>query len=81
MDVVIALGQGLGLAAAAEASGAEASSPAATAASLGWLRGPLGIADDAIVVAATWVLVVLELAADAVWPGAQAGMRLGRRAA
>jgi hypothetical protein len=79
MDVVIALGQGLGLAAAAGLLASAPLASAATAASLGWLRGPLGIADDAIVVAATWVLVVLELAADAVWPGAQAGMRLGRR--
>jgi hypothetical protein len=79
MDVVIALGQGLGLAAAA---GLLASAPLAagsTAASLGWLSGPIGIADDAVVVAGTWVLVGLELAADAVWPGAQAGFRLGRR--
>ncbi|HEY7259579.1 MAG TPA: hypothetical protein VH459_10935 [Gaiellales bacterium] len=79
MDVLIALGQGLGLAAAA---GLLASAPLAagsTAASLGWLSGPLGIADDAIVVAATWVLVVVEVAVDAVWPGAQAGFRLGRR--
>ena len=27
----------------------------------------------------TWVLVAIELVADSVWPGAQAGVRLGRR--
>jgi hypothetical protein len=79
MDVVIALSQGLGLAVAA---GLLASAPlalAATAATEGWLRGPIGLADDGVTVAATWALVVVELAADAVWPGAPAGLRLGRR--
>jgi len=79
MDVVIALGQGLGLAAAAGLLASAPLAAAATAAAMGWLRGPLGIADDAVVVAGAWVLVALELVADAVWPGAQAGMRLGRR--
>jgi hypothetical protein len=79
MDLVIALGQGLGLAAAAGLLATAPFAVAATAAALGWLEGPLGIADDGIVVAATWALVAVELAVDAVWPGAQAGFRLGRR--
>jgi hypothetical protein len=79
MDVLIALGQGLGLAAAAGLLASAPLAAAATGAVLGWLRGPLGIADDGIVVAGAWVLVAAELAVDAVWPGAQAGLRLGRR--
>ena len=79
MDVVIALGQGLGLAAAAGLLASAPLAAASTAAAAGWLRGPLGIADDAIVIAVAWALVAVELAADAVWPGAQAGARLGRR--
>ena len=79
MDVVIALGQGLGLAAAAGLLASAPLAAATTAAAAGWLRGPLAIADDGIVIAAAWALVVIELAADAVWPGAQAGARLGRR--
>ena len=79
MDVVIALGQGLGLAAAAGLLASAPLAAASTAAAAGWLRGPLGIADDGIVLVVTWVLVVAELAVDAVWPGAQAGARLGRR--
>ena len=79
MDVVIALGQGLGLAAAAGLLASAPLAAATTAAAAGWLRGPLGIADDGIVIAAAWALVFIELAADAVWPGAQAGARLGRR--
>src|SRR5919198_545471 len=79
MDFVIALSQGLGLAVAA---GLLASAPlalAATAAAAGWLRGPLGVADDTATVVVTWALVAGELVVDAVWPGAQAGLRLGRR--
>jgi hypothetical protein len=79
VDVAIAISQGLGLAVAA---GLLASAPlalTATAAAAGWLRGPLGFADDGITLAAAWALVAVELAADAVWPGAQAGARLGRR--
>ena len=58
MDVVIALGQGLGLAAAAGLLASAPLAAASTAAAAGWLRGPLGIADDGIVLAVTWVLVV-----------------------
>ena len=79
MDVAIAISQGLGLAVAA---GLLASAPlalAATAAAAGWLQGPLSFADDGLTLAVTWALVAAELAADAVWPGAQAGARLGRR--
>ena len=45
----------------------------------GLARVPLGFAGDAVIVAITWALVAVELLADSVWPGAQAGARLGRR--
>ena len=48
MDVVIALGQGLGLAAAAGLLASAPLAAATTAAAAGWLRGPLAIADDGI---------------------------------
>jgi hypothetical protein len=79
MDLVIAISQGLGLAAAA---GLLASAPiavGASAATQGWLEHPLHVASDAALVAIAWALVAVELLADAVWPGAQAGLRLGRR--
>jgi hypothetical protein len=79
MDHVIAISQGLGLAAAAGLLSAAPLALAATAATQGWLESPIGIADDAATVAVCWALVAIELAADAVWPGAQAGVRLGRR--
>lgn len=79
MDLVIAISQGLGLAAAAGLLAAAPLALAATAAGQGWLEAPLGFAGDAVTVAATWVLVAVEVIVDSVWPGAQAGVRLGRR--
>lgn len=79
MDLVIAISQGLGLAAAAGLLAAAPLAIGATAASQGWLEDPLHFAGDAVVVAVTWALVAVELVADSVWPGAQAGVRLGRR--
>ncbi len=79
MDLVIAISQGLGLAAAAGLLAAAPLAVASTAATQGWLESPLHFAGNAIVVAVTWVLVGIELVADSVWPGAQAGVRLGRR--
>jgi hypothetical protein len=79
MEQLIAIGQGLGLAAAA---GLLASAPLAltsTAATQGWLEDPLGIASRSWLVALTWAAVLVEVVIDAVWPGAQAGARLGRR--
>ena len=79
METVIAIGQGLGLAAAA---GLLATAPLAvstTAASQGWLEDPLSFAGRTALIAVTWVLVAVELAADFAWPGAQAGFRLARR--
>jgi len=79
MDHVIAISQGLGLAAAAGLLSAAPLALAASAATQGWLQSPIAIADDAVTVAVCWALVAIELVADAVWPGAQAGARLGRR--
>jgi hypothetical protein len=79
MDLVIAISQGLGLAAAAGLLATAPLAVAATAASQGWLEHPLHFAGDAVTVAVTWALVAVELVIDALWPGAQAGMRLGRR--
>jgi hypothetical protein len=79
MDVVIAISQGLGLAAAAGLLATAPLAIGATAASLGWLESPLHVAGDTVTVAVTWALVAVELVADAIWPGAQAGLRLGRR--
>jgi uncharacterized protein DUF4126 len=79
MELLIAIGQGLGLAAAA---GLLASAPlalTATAATEGWLQDPLAIASRTWLLAITWIAVVVELAIDAFWPGAQAGARLARR--
>jgi hypothetical protein len=81
MDLVYAVSQGLGLAVAA---GFFASAPLAVGASfaaLGFADGSLGFADDGPTVIALWVLAAVELAADAVWPGAEAGARLVRRVA
>ena len=79
MDLAIALGQGLGLAVAA---GFFASAPlaiGASAASLGVADGALSFADDPLTVAVLWIAAAVELAADAIWPGAEAGARLVRR--
>jgi hypothetical protein len=79
MDVVIAISQGLGLAAAAGLLATAPLAVGATAASQGWLESPLHFAGEAATVAVCWALVVVEIAIDAVWPGAQAGFRIGRR--
>ncbi len=79
MGLVIAISQGLGLAAAAGLLAAAPLAIAATAATQGWLEHPLHFAGDGVTVAVAWALVAVELAADALWPGAQAGLRLGRR--
>jgi hypothetical protein len=79
MDLIIAISQGLGLAAAAGLLAAAPLAVGATAATQGWLEHPLSFAGDAVIVAVAWVLVAVELLADSVWPGAQAGVRLGRR--
>ncbi|HUZ83609.1 MAG TPA: DUF4126 family protein [Gaiellales bacterium] len=79
MDTAIAIGQGLGLAAAAGLLSAAPLAIAATAAREGWLNSPLHLSSRPAVLAATWALVLVELSADAIWPGAQAGGRLLRR--
>lgn len=79
MDLIIAISQGLGLAAAAGLLAAAPLAVGATAATQGWLEHPLRSAGDTVVVAIAWALVAVELIADSVWPGAQAGVRLGRR--
>jgi hypothetical protein len=79
MDLLIALSQAFGLAAAAGLVAFAPIAIAATAATAGVLDGAIDIADDPIVVAAAWVAAVAELAADALWPAAAAGLRLGRR--
>jgi hypothetical protein len=79
MDLAIAIGQGLGLAVAA---GFLATAPLAigsSAAAAGVADGSLSFADDTITVALLWALVVVEVVADAIWPGAEAGGRLWRR--
>ena len=79
MDLVIALSQGLGLAVAAGFVAAPPVAFASTAAYLGFETG-VGIADDGIVLAIAWAATVVEVLVDAVWPGAQAGARLARKA-
>ena len=81
MDLAIALGQGFGLAVAA---GFFASAPlaiAASAASLGVADGSLSFANDPLTVVLLWLAAAVELVADAIWPGAEAGARLLRRVA
>lgn len=79
MHTAIAIGQGLGLAAAAGLLAAGPLAIAATAAHEGWLSSPLHLTSRPVVIAIAWALVAIELAVDAIWPGAQAGARLGRR--
>ncbi len=79
MHLLIAIGQGLGLAAAAGLLATAPLALAATAANLGWLDGPLSFAGRPWLVAVTWAAVLVELVVDALWPGAQAGARLARR--
>src|SRR3954447_15538891 len=80
MDLLIALGQGLGLAVAAGFVGAPPVAMGATGASLGVADESAAVADDSWLIIAAWVAAVVEIVADAVWPGAQAGVRLGRKA-
>ena len=79
MDLVIAISQGLGLAVAA---GFFASAPLAVGASLPRWASPTArwaVADDPLTVVLLWCLAAVELVADAIWPGAEAGARLVRR--
>jgi hypothetical protein len=80
MDLFVAISQGLGLAVAAGFVAAPPVALAATAAYFGLDRGAVGVADDGIVVAAAWAASAVEVLIDAVWPGAQAGARLARKA-
>jgi hypothetical protein len=79
MDLAIAIGQGLGLAVAAGFFATAPLAVAASVAALGFADGSLGWADDPLTVALLWALAAVELAADAIWPGAEAGGRLLRR--
>src|SRR4051794_41524988 len=79
MDLAIAIGQGLGLAVAAGFFATAPLAVASSVAALGFADGSLGWADDPLTVALLWVLAGIELAADAIWPGAEAGGRLLRR--
>jgi hypothetical protein len=79
VDTVIAVGQGLGLAAAAGLISAAPVAIAATAATEDLLEDPASWASKAWLVAIAWIAVVIELVADFVWPGAGAGGRLIRR--
>jgi hypothetical protein len=79
MELLIAIGQGLGLAAAAGLLATAPLALTASAATQGWLEDPLAVASRSWLVAVTWLAVLVELALDALWPGAQAGARLGRR--
>jgi hypothetical protein len=81
MDLVIALSQGLGLAVAAGFVGAPPVAIGATAASLSVADSSADVADDSWLLIAAWAAAAVELLADAVWPGAQAGVRLARKAA
>lgn len=79
MHTAIAIGQGLGLAAAAGLLAAGPLAIAATAAHEGWLSSPLHLTSRPLLMAVAWALVGVELVVDAIWPGAQAGARLARR--
>ena len=79
MDTVIAVGQGLGLAAAAGLISAAPVAVGASAATQGWLEDPVSWASRSWLVAVAWIAVLIELVVDAVWPGAGAGGRLVRR--
>src|SRR4051812_50186895 len=79
MDLAIAIGQGLGLAVAAGFFATAPLAVASSVAALGFADGSLAWADDPLTVALLWVLAGIELVADAIWPGAEAGGRLLRR--
>ena len=74
------LRQGLGLAVAAGFVAAPPVAFGATAAYYGLDTGALDFAANGFVVAVAWIASAVELAVDAVWPGAQAGAKLVRRA-
>jgi hypothetical protein len=80
MDLAIALSQGLGLAVAAGFVAAPPIAIGATGATLDVTDEAAGVADDSWLVILAWVAAAVELAADAIWPGAQAGVRLARKA-
>lgn len=79
MDTLIAISQGLGLAVAAGFFSSAPLAVGASVAALGYADGSLSFADDTSTVVALWALAAVELAADAIWPGAEAGARLVRR--
>src|SRR5438067_4881826 len=79
METLCAISQGLGLAVAAGFFSSAPLAVAASTAALGYADGSLSFADDTGTVILLWVLVAVELAVDAIWPGAEAGARLLRR--
>jgi uncharacterized membrane protein len=80
MDLLIAISQGLGLAVAAGFLAAAPLALASTTARLGFAHSALSFAGDPITLAVTWVLTVIEIVTDVIWPGAQgAGAMLVRR--
>src|SRR5436190_979965 len=79
MDTLNAISQGLGLAVAAGFFSSAPLAVGASVAALGYADGSLSFADDTSTVVALWALAAVELAADAIWPGAEAGARLVRR--
>jgi signal transduction histidine kinase len=81
MDLLIALSQGLGLAVAAGFVGAPPVAIGATAASADLADSSASVADESWLLIVAWAAAAVELVADAVWPGAQAGVRLARKAA
>jgi hypothetical protein len=80
MDLLIAISQGLGLAVAAGFVAAPPVAFGATAAYYGLDTGALDFAANGLVVAIAWIASAIEVLADAVWPGAQAGAKLVRHA-
>jgi hypothetical protein len=78
MDLLVDFSQAFGLAAACGLVAAAPLAFAATGATIGWVDG-IGVADDGWLLITAWVLAGVELAADALWPGAAAGARLLRR--
>jgi len=80
MDLLIAISQGLGLAVAAGFVAAPPVAFGATAAYYGLDTGALDFAANGFVVAVAWIASAIEVLADAVWPGAQAGAKLVRHA-
>jgi hypothetical protein len=79
MDLVIAISQGLGLAVAAGLISTAPLAVGSTAAATGVSDSALGFADDTPTLIVLWIATAVELVADAIWPGAEAGARLLRR--